>query len=59
MDPKQLATRVEKKETFEKKMEEFQTGVFHKQIVSGRECKGRTFYSKPSCIHFKVSGHSA
>lgn len=59
MDPKQLATRVEKKETFEKKMEEFQTGVFHKQIVSGRERKGRTFYSKPSCIHFKVSGHSA
>ncbi|KAM6371589.1 cilia- and flagella-associated protein 74 [Pluvialis apricaria] len=53
MDPKQLATREEKKETFGKKMEEFQTGIFHKQIVSGRECKGRTFYSKPSCIHFK------
>ncbi|NWY63453.1 CFA74 protein, partial [Chionis minor] len=53
MDPKQLATRVEKKEMVERKMEEFQTGIFHKQIVSGRECRGRTFYSKPSCIHFK------
>ncbi|NWX72172.1 CFA74 protein, partial [Alca torda] len=53
MDPKQLATRVEKKEILEKKMEEFQSGIFHKQIVSGRECKQRTFYSKPSCIHFK------
>ncbi|KAM7083728.1 LOW QUALITY PROTEIN: cilia- and flagella-associated protein 74 [Ciconia maguari] len=50
---KQLATRVKEKGTFEKKMEEFQTGIFHKQMVSGRECKGRTFYSKPSCIHFK------
>ncbi|KFW06736.1 Uncharacterized protein KIAA1751, partial [Fulmarus glacialis] len=52
-DPKQLATRVEKTEIFEKKKEEFQTGIFHKQTVSGHECKGRTFYSKPSCIHFK------
>ncbi|KAM6191797.1 cilia- and flagella-associated protein 74 [Sarcoramphus papa] len=53
MDPKQLATRVVKKEIFQKKMDESQTGIFHKQIVSGRECKGCTFYSKPSCIHFK------
>ncbi|NXX00222.1 CFA74 protein, partial [Larus smithsonianus] len=53
MEPKQLATRVEKKEILEKKMEEFQSGIFRKQIVSGRECKRRTFYSKPSCIHFK------
>ncbi|KFQ72032.1 Uncharacterized protein KIAA1751, partial [Phaethon lepturus] len=52
-DPKQLATTVVKKEIFEKKMEEFQTGIFHKQIVSGHEGKGCTFYSKPSCIHFK------
>ncbi|KFV46673.1 Uncharacterized protein KIAA1751, partial [Gavia stellata] len=52
-DPKQLATREEKKDIFEKKTEEFQTGIFHKQVVSGHECKGRTFYSKPSCIHFK------
>ncbi|XP_075028392.1 cilia- and flagella-associated protein 74 [Calonectris borealis] len=53
MDPKQLATRVEKKKKFEKKAQEFQTGIFPKQTVSGHECKGRTFYSKPSCIHFK------
>ncbi|NXJ92077.1 CFA74 protein, partial [Corythaixoides concolor] len=53
MDPKRLATRVVKKESFEKKMVEFKTGIFHKQIVSGLECKGCTFYSKPSCIHFK------
>ncbi|KFQ54202.1 Uncharacterized protein KIAA1751, partial [Pelecanus crispus] len=52
-DPKQLATRVEKKDIFEKKMEESQTGIFHKQIASGHEYKGGTFYSKPSCIHFK------
>ncbi|XP_009459278.1 PREDICTED: uncharacterized protein CFAP74 [Nipponia nippon] len=53
MDPKQLAPRVEKKDISEKKMEEFQTGIFHKQIVSGREHKGCPFYSKPSCIHFQ------
>ncbi|XP_010123969.1 PREDICTED: uncharacterized protein CFAP74 [Chlamydotis macqueenii] len=53
MDPKQLATTAERKEIFEKKMEEFQSGIFHKQIASGHECKGGTFYSKPSCIHFK------
>ncbi|NXF66772.1 CFA74 protein, partial [Ciccaba nigrolineata] len=47
MDPKV------KKDSFEKKMEGYQTGIFHKQIVSGHERKGCTFYSKPSCIHFK------
>ncbi|XP_065710951.1 cilia- and flagella-associated protein 74 isoform X2 [Patagioenas fasciata] len=40
-DLKKLSTRTEKKE------------IFHKQIVSGQEYKERTFYSKPSCIHFK------
>ncbi|KFZ55368.1 Uncharacterized protein KIAA1751, partial [Antrostomus carolinensis] len=52
-DPKQLAARVLKKDIFEKKPEEFQSGIFQKQIVPGRECKGCTFYSKPSCIRFK------
>ncbi|KFV01018.1 Uncharacterized protein KIAA1751, partial [Pterocles gutturalis] len=52
-DPKHLATGIVKKEVFEKKMEEFQTGIFHKRIMSGREHKGCSFYSKPSCIHFK------
>nr|XP_021137445.1 cilia- and flagella-associated protein 74 isoform X3 [Columba livia]XP_021137446.1 cilia- and flagella-associated protein 74 isoform X3 [Columba livia] len=40
-DLKKLSTRTEKKE------------ILHKQIVSGHEYKERTFYSKPSCIHFK------
>ncbi|XP_061869134.1 cilia- and flagella-associated protein 74 [Colius striatus] len=53
MDQKQLATRVVKKETLEKKLEQFQTGIFHKQVVPGHECKRCTFYRKPSCIHFK------
>ncbi|XP_010014079.1 PREDICTED: uncharacterized protein CFAP74, partial [Nestor notabilis] len=53
MDLKQLATGVVIKGISEKKMEEFPTGIFHKQIVSGREHKGCAFYSKPSCIHFK------
>ncbi|NXT22077.1 CFA74 protein, partial [Syrrhaptes paradoxus] len=53
MDPKHLATGIAKKEVFEKKMEEFQAGIFHERIVSGREHKGCGFYSKPSCVHFK------
>ncbi|NXG54965.1 CFA74 protein, partial [Hemiprocne comata] len=53
MNAKQLATRVVKKGSCEKNKEEFQTGTSHKQRVSGHECKGGTFYSKPSCIHFK------
>ncbi|XP_040389132.1 cilia- and flagella-associated protein 74 isoform X1 [Cygnus olor] len=52
-DTKQLALSVVKREIFEKKMEDFQTTVSHKQIVSGHEPKGRTFYSKPSYVHFK------
>ncbi|KFQ24447.1 Uncharacterized protein KIAA1751, partial [Mesitornis unicolor] len=52
-DPKQLATRAVRKEMFEKKMEELQSGIFHKRTASGREHKGCSFYSKPSCIHFK------
>ncbi|KFP25039.1 Uncharacterized protein KIAA1751, partial [Colius striatus] len=52
-DQKQLATRVVKKETLEKKLEQFQTGIFHKQVVPGHECKRCTFYRKPSCINFK------
>ncbi|KAM9370127.1 cilia- and flagella-associated protein 74 [Phaethornis superciliosus] len=52
VDAKQLATKVVGKERFEKKIEEFQTGI-HKQRASSRESKGCAFYSKPSCIHFK------
>ncbi|NWR76283.1 CFA74 protein, partial [Centropus unirufus] len=53
MDPKQLATSIGKKGIFEKKMEEFQAGIFHKQVASGHEPKRWTFYSKPTCIRFK------
>ncbi|XP_014799367.1 PREDICTED: cilia- and flagella-associated protein 74 [Calidris pugnax] len=45
--------KVAKEEMDPEQLEKFQTGISHKQIVSGRECKGRTFYSKPSCIHFQ------
>lgn len=58
VDPKQLPTRAVKKDIFEKQ-EKFQTGILRKQTVSGHEWKGCAFYSKPSCIHFKVSGCSA
>ncbi|XP_021273277.1 cilia- and flagella-associated protein 74 isoform X3 [Numida meleagris] len=52
-DTKQLATRVMETEILEEKKEEFQTRVFRKGTESGHEHKGQTFYSKPSCIHFK------
>ncbi|NXY07594.1 CFA74 protein, partial [Pteruthius melanotis] len=52
-DPTLLAIRAMRKKTAEKKMEELQTGILHKQIVPGREHKGCAFLSKPSCIHFK------
>ncbi|XP_042637533.1 cilia- and flagella-associated protein 74 [Orycteropus afer afer] len=34
-------------------MERLRSGVVHKQVVSGREFKGRPFNSKPELIHFK------
>ncbi|KFP86103.1 Uncharacterized protein KIAA1751, partial [Acanthisitta chloris] len=52
-DPGQLSARAVKTETSKKTMEELQTGDFPRQIVPGHEHKGSTFYSKPSCIHFK------
>lgn len=42
-----------------KKMEKLQTAILHKQTVPAQDHKGSAFHSKPSCIHFKVSGHSA
>uniref|UniRef100_A0A8B9PLI2 Cilia and flagella associated protein 74 n=1 Tax=Apteryx owenii TaxID=8824 RepID=A0A8B9PLI2_APTOW len=52
-EPKLLATRIVKKEIFKKKVGELQTGIVHKQVVSGRGCEGCPFYSKPNVIHFK------
>ncbi|NWR29710.1 CFA74 protein, partial [Tachuris rubrigastra] len=53
VDPTQLAIKAVKEEMSEKKIKEFQTGSFAKQIVPGGEHKGCAFHSKPSCIHFK------
>ncbi|NXK90297.1 CFA74 protein, partial [Formicarius rufipectus] len=53
VDPIQLAVRATTKEVSEKKMEEFQAGIFPKQMVPGHEHKGCAFHSRPSCIHFK------
>ncbi|XP_042687323.1 cilia- and flagella-associated protein 74 isoform X2 [Centrocercus urophasianus] len=53
IDTKHLATRTTKTETLQEKKEEFQTRIFHKGTVSGHEQQGRTFYTKPSCVHFK------
>ncbi|XP_041887953.1 cilia- and flagella-associated protein 74 isoform X1 [Corvus kubaryi] len=52
-DPTRLAIRAMRKRMAEKKMEELQTGILHKQTVPGRGHKGCAFHSKPSCIHFK------
>uniref|UniRef100_G1MTX3 Cilia and flagella associated protein 74 n=1 Tax=Meleagris gallopavo TaxID=9103 RepID=G1MTX3_MELGA len=53
MDTKHLATRTMKTEILKEKKEEFQTRIFNKGTVSGHEHQGRTFYTKPSCVHFK------
>ncbi|NWY17741.1 CFA74 protein, partial [Aphelocoma coerulescens] len=52
-DPTRLAVRAMRKKKAEKKMEELQTGILHKQTVPARGHKGCAFHSKPSCIHFK------
>ncbi|NXL69205.1 CFA74 protein, partial [Leptocoma aspasia] len=52
-DPTLLAIRAMRKQMAEKKMEELQAGILHKQTVPGQEHKGCAFHSKPSCIHFK------
>uniref|UniRef100_A0A669R0W6 Cilia and flagella associated protein 74 n=1 Tax=Phasianus colchicus TaxID=9054 RepID=A0A669R0W6_PHACC len=53
MDTKHLAPRTMKTEILEEKKEEFQTRIFNKGTLSGYEHQGRTFYTKPSCVHFK------
>ncbi|NXQ33632.1 CFA74 protein, partial [Alaudala cheleensis] len=52
-DPAQLAVRTMRKQMAEKKMEQLQTGILHKQTVPAQKHKGCAFHSKPSCIHFK------
>lgn len=43
------------KDILARTMEQLRGTVIHKQVVSGREFKGRPFNSKPKLIHFKVS----
>lgn len=43
------------KDILARTVEQLRSGVVHKQVVSGREFKGRPFNSKPELIHFKVS----
>ncbi|NXR22783.1 CFA74 protein, partial [Cinclus mexicanus] len=52
-DPTLLTIKAMRKQMAEKKMEELQTGILHKQPVPAQERKGCAFHSKPSCIHFK------
>ncbi|XP_040590866.1 cilia- and flagella-associated protein 74 isoform X4 [Mesocricetus auratus] len=41
------------KDILARTMEQLRSGIIHKQVVSGREFKGRPFNSKPEVIHFK------
>ncbi|XP_076421961.1 cilia- and flagella-associated protein 74 isoform X20 [Peromyscus maniculatus bairdii] len=41
------------KDILARTMEQLRSGVVHRQVVSGREFKGRPFNSKPEVIHFK------
>ncbi|ERE83315.1 hypothetical protein H671_2g6798 [Cricetulus griseus] len=41
------------KDILDRTMEQLRSGIIHKQVVSGREFKGRPFNSKPEVIHFK------
>ncbi|XP_045155164.1 cilia- and flagella-associated protein 74 [Echinops telfairi] len=43
------------KDILARTMEQLRSGVIHKQVVSGREFKGRPFNSKPELIHFKYA----
>lgn len=47
------------KDILARTMEQLRSGVVHRQVVSGREFKGRPFNSKPEVIHFKVSHDQA
>lgn len=42
------------KDLLARTIQQLRSGVIHKQVVSGREFKGRPFNSKPKVVHFKV-----
>ncbi|XP_039732827.1 cilia- and flagella-associated protein 74 [Pteropus medius] len=41
------------KDLLARTIQQLRSGVIHKQVVSGREFKGRPFNSKPKVVHFK------
>lgn len=43
------------KDILARTMEQLRSRVTHRQVVSGREFRGRPFKSKPWLVHFKVS----
>ncbi|KAK7817253.1 hypothetical protein U0070_004390 [Myodes glareolus] len=53
MEQKPLGGTKMDKDILARTMEQLRSGVVHKQVVSGREFKGRPFNSKPEVIHFK------
>lgn len=55
MDRKPVGGSKMEKDILARTMEQLRRGVVQKQVVSGREFKGRPFNSKPEVIHFKVS----
>lgn len=55
MDRKPVGGSKMEKDILARTLEHLRSGVVQKQVVSGREFKGRPFNSKPEVIHFKVS----
>ncbi|GAB1289330.1 Cilia- and flagella-associated protein 74 [Apodemus speciosus] len=53
MERKPVGGSKMEKDILARTMEQLRRGVVQKQVVSGREFKGRPFNSKPKVIHFK------
>nr|XP_038967308.1 cilia- and flagella-associated protein 74 isoform X6 [Rattus norvegicus] len=53
MERKPVGGSKMEKDILARTMERLRSGVIQKQVVSGREFKGRPFNSKPEVIHFK------
>lgn len=53
MERKPVGGSKMEKDILARTMEQLRSGVVQKQVVSGREFKGRPFNSKPEVIHFK------
>ncbi|XP_014639290.1 PREDICTED: cilia- and flagella-associated protein 74 [Ceratotherium simum simum] len=53
VEPKPVGGTKMDKDILARTVERLRRGVIHKQVVSGREFKGRPFNSKPELIHFK------